>query len=115
MGLPSRRQSPKKICPAGDRLLVRRWHEPAAKKDDAEQLRDRPIRATIVAVGPGYLEDGERLPLVEVIDPDRGGTSDVEVGDTIIFPEWCGYEIEQDGEKLYIVECCEVMAVERDA
>lgn len=93
-----------KIQPTGDRVLIKESlsgvHEKtasgifiptSAEKDSGAK------RGTVVAVGPGKMEDGKRITL------------SVSVGDTVLF-QW-GEKVVIDGEEYYVVRDTEIMAV----
>lgn len=90
------------VRPLHDRILVRRL-------EDGEQhvgaivipdsAKEKPQRATVVAVGNGKLnEEGERLPL------------DVHEGDTILFGKYSGQEIRLDNVDYLIMKEDDVLA-----
>ena len=54
----------------------------------------------MVAVGPGKLNDGERLPM------------DVKSGDRVLIGKYSGNEIKIDGEELVILREDEILGVE---
>ena len=54
---------------------------------------------TVVAVGPGRFEDGNRVPL------------DVAVGDKVIYSKYGGTEVKVEGEDLLILSARDVLAI----
>ncbi len=91
-----------KIRPLNDRLIV--------KRDDADNkiglvivpdtAKQPPLVGMVIAVGPGNIgEDGKRTPL------------DVKEGDSVIFRQYGGTEIEIEGEKLLILAEADVLGV----
>jgi len=93
------------ISPRGERVLIRLFEESERDKktpsgiilpDNAE--REKSDRGTVVAVGPGKLEEnGKRTPL------------DIAVGDKVLF-QW-GEKVEYDGVEYYLVSESNVLAV----
>ena len=91
------------IRPVGDRLVVRR--------DDVSDVTpggivlpnnatEKPSRGKVVAVGPGKLrEDGGRCDM------------DVADGDTVIFNNYSGTEVELDGETYLVLRESDVLFV----
>ncbi|MEP6462847.1 MAG: co-chaperone GroES, partial [Frankiaceae bacterium] len=81
------------IKPLEDRIVV--------QPSDAEQTtasgivipdtaKEKPQEGTVLAVGPGRFEDGNRVPL------------DVTVGDKVLYSKYGGTEVKYNGEE-YLV------------
>jgi len=65
-----------------------------------DTIKDKPMRATVVAVGAGRrTEDGTRVPL------------DVQAGDQILFAKYGGTEFTLDDEELLILSEKDILAV----
>ena len=90
------------IKPLEDRIVV--------KPLDAEQTtasglvipdtaKEKPQEGSVVAVGPGRFEDGNRVPL------------DVAVGDKVIYSKYGGTEVKYSGDELLILSARDVLAV----
>ncbi len=92
------------IKPLEDRIVV--------KPVEAEQVtasglvipdtatKEKPQEATVVAVGPGRVDDnGKRIPL------------DVAVGDSVIFSKYGGTELKFGGEEYLVLSARDVLAV----
>ena len=92
------------IKPLEDRIVV--------KPVEAEQVtasglvipdtatKEKPQEATVVAVGPGRVDDnGKRIPL------------DVAVGDNVIFSKYGGTELKFGGEEYLVLSARDVLAV----
>ena len=90
------------IRPLYDRIIVKRDQslaETAGGIALPEQYRQIPKRGTVVAVGPGYQsKDGGLVPLI------------LKVGDRVIFVDYAGTEIEENGEKLSIMRESDITA-----
>jgi chaperonin GroES len=90
------------IVPLGDRLILEPMAEKSAKTDSGIYIpetvkEDRGAkRATVVAVGPGRIDDGKRIPV------------DIEPGDTVLY-QW-GETVTVDGVEYVIVRESEVIA-----
>lgn len=91
------------ITPMADRLVV----EP---REEAEEMRgglyipdtakEKPQEGTVVAVGPGRLnDDGERIPM------------EVKVGDRILYGKYAGTEVTIDGNVYLIVKEGDALAI----
>lgn len=91
------------IKPLGDRIVVKPSPKEARTAsgivipDSAKQ--DAPSKGTVVAVGPGRYEDGERVPL------------GVSLGDEVLFSKYGFDEVKIDGTEYYILSESAVLAV----
>jgi chaperonin GroES len=82
------------IQPTGDNVLVRPEKGERVLHSGIvvpEINRDRRVCGEVLAVGPGRWEDGVRVPV------------QVEVGDRVMFGEYAGTEIHQEGEPLFLI------------
>ena len=91
------------IAPLGDRVVV----SPA---EETEQMRgglyipdtakEKPQQGTVVAAGPGRLnDDGDRVPM------------EVKPGDRVLYGKYSGTEVSLHGEDYLIVRESDVLAV----
>jgi chaperonin GroES len=64
-----------------------------------DTAKEKPQEGSVVAVGPGKFEDGQRTPL------------DVKVGDTVVYSKYGGTEVKVDGEDYLILSARDVLAV----
>ncbi len=91
------------ISPMADRIVV----EPS---EEAEEMRgglyipdtakEKPQQGTVVAAGPGRLnDDGDRIPM------------EVAVGDLVLYGKYAGTEVSLDGNDYLIVKESDVLAV----
>jgi chaperonin GroES len=91
-----------KVRPLSDRILVKR-------EDPAETVRggiiipdnakEKPQEAVVVAVGPGKVDDGKRVPL------------ELKAGDRILIGKYSGTEVKIDGVEHIILREEDVLAV----
>lgn len=83
-----------KIRPLGDRVVLEAVKEEEKTKSGiflpATADREKPEQAKVVAVGPGKMEDGKRVPM------------DVKVGDNVIFTKYGPNEV-KIGDKEYLI------------
>lgn len=92
-----------KVTPIDDRVVV----QPSAAKDKTdsgiilpESAKEKPLTGTVIAVGPGKLnDDGSRAELT------------VKKGDTVLYGKYGGTEIELDGEEVKILRESEILGV----
>ena len=64
-----------------------------------DTAKEKPQQGEIVAVGPGPLREGKRVPM------------DVKVGDKVLYGKYSGTEVTLDGEQLLILRESDVLAV----
>lgn len=83
-----------KLKPLGDRVVIEVIEEEAKTESGivlpASVDKERPEQGKIVAVGPGKIVKGERIPL------------DVKVGDTVLFTKYGPNEVKV-GETEYLI------------
>mgnify|MGYP002660201448 FL=1 len=90
------------IKPLADKVVV--------KVEEAEQTtasgivlstsaQEKPAFATVVAVGPGGVVDGENVEMT------------VKVGDKVVTSKYSGTEIKLDGEEYTIVSQSDILAI----
>lgn len=96
------------IKPLGDRVVVK---FPESEEEETESGivlpdtvdKEEKGEGEVVATGPGkLLDNGER------------GEMEVEVGDTVIFKEWGGEDVEVEGEEYQIVSHSDIVAILED-
>ena len=91
----------KKIKPLSDHVLVQRVESLSQKGGIyiPESAKEKPQEAKVIAVGPGKVEDGKRVPL------------EVKVGDNVLITKYGGTEITYNDEKYIILREEDVIAV----
>ena len=89
------------IHPLGSRIVV----EPAEGDEAtasgifiAQTSKEKPQKGTVLAVGPGDWEEGQRSPM------------DVKAGDTVLFAKYAGTEFKHEGEEYLIISQKDVLA-----
>ena len=92
-----------KIRPLQDRVIVRRVKEEEKTKGGLfipDTAKEKPVEATVVAVGNGkVLEDGTVRKL------------DVKAGDRVLFGKYSGTEVKIDGEEHLIMREDDILGV----
>ncbi len=91
------------LTPLRNRVVLQKI-EPEEKQTEGgivipDTAQDQPQRAEVIAVGPGYMENGE------VVEPD------VEEGDIVLFSQYSGTEVEFSGEELLVMDAGDLLAV----
>ena len=64
-----------------------------------DTAKEKPQEGTVLAVGPGRFENGQRLPL------------DIAEGDTVIFSKYGGTEVKFGADEYLILSARDVLAV----
>jgi chaperonin GroES len=88
------------VTPLHDRVLVRRMENNETAKEGIiipDSAKEKPQEGEVVAIGPGRVEKGHRVPL------------DVAVGDRIWFGKYTGSEITVDGQEYLILREEEIL------
>lgn len=92
-----------KITPLHDRIVV----EAAAKEETTasgiilpDTAQEKPLRGTVLAVGPGKMLDSGKIAPVEV-----------KVGDTVLYGKYSGTEVTVDGNEYVILRSDDVLAI----
>jgi chaperonin GroES len=92
-----------KIRPLHDRILVKRLDAEQKTKGGIiipDSAKEKPIEATVIAVGNGRTNDkGEVRPL------------EVKAGDRVLFGKYSGTEVKIDGEEHLILKEDDVLAI----
>ncbi|MBU6145791.1 MAG: co-chaperone GroES [Paenibacillaceae bacterium] len=90
------------IKPLGDRVVI----EAVAREETTasgivlpDTAKEKPQEGKVLAVGPGAVKDGVRVPL------------DVAVGDRVIFSKYAGTEVKFEGRELMIMRESDILAV----
>ncbi len=91
------------IKPLGDRVVIR----PAQREEVTasgvflpDTAKEKPQRGTVLAVGPGKLDDnGKRTPL------------EVTTGATVLYAKYAGTEVKVENEDLLIVSEKDILAI----
>jgi len=93
-----------KLRPLADRVVV----EPAEREETfaggelilPETAKEKPQQGTVLAAGPGRLDEaGKRVAL------------EVKVGDQVLYAKYAGTEIKVDNKKLLILKEADILAV----
>jgi chaperonin GroES len=91
------------IKPLADRVLVRRLEDDKEQKVGdiiiPDTAKEKPQEAEVVAVGPGSLDDGKRVP------------PEVKAGDKVLIGKYSGTEVKIEGEEYLIIREDELLAI----
>ena len=90
------------IKPLEDRIVVQAVEAETTTASGIvipDTAKEKPQEGTVLAVGPGRFEDGNRVPL------------DVKVGDKVLYSKYGGTEVKYSGEEYLILSARDVLAV----
>ena len=91
------------IKPLEDRIVIRQLEAEQVTASGLvipDTAKEKPQEGTVIAVGPGRIDDnGNRVPL------------DVSVGDVVIYSKYGGTEVKYNGEEYLILSARDVLAV----
>ncbi len=90
------------LQPLGDRVVLKVKESDEKTKSGIvlpDSSKEKPVQATVVAVGSGEIIDGKKVPL------------ELKVGDTVVYSKYSGTEIKIDDEDYLIVKQNDILAV----
>ena len=91
-----------KLNPLADRVVVKMVELEETTKSGiilTASSKEKNQVAEVLAVGPGELKDGVRIPM------------SVKVGDKVVTSEYCGTKIKLDGTEYVIVSESDILAI----
>jgi chaperonin GroES len=92
-----------KIRPLSDRVLVKRLDEAEEQSVGGiiipDTAKEKPQEAEVVAIGPGRLEDGNRV------------APEVSKGDKVLIGKYSGTEVKVDGDDYLIMREDDILAI----
>ena len=92
-----------KLQPLGDRIVVQalaREEKTASGLYLPDTAQEKPIKGTVLAVGPGKILDNGQLQKIEI-----------KVGDVVLFDKYGGNEVKVDGEDYLIMQERQVIGI----
>jgi chaperonin GroES len=96
---------PYSIKPLADRLVVKPLEQEVQTFAGGELVlpdtaKEKPQQGEVIAVGPGRIEDGERVPL------------EIRVGDKVVFAKYAGTKYKtEDGDEIQFMKESDILAV----
>ncbi len=90
-----------KIHPLEDRVVIMPSDEAEAMRGGLyipDTAKEKPTQGEVVAVGPGRVEKGDRIPM------------DLKVGDKVIYGKYSGTPFTLDGEEVIIIKASDILA-----
>lgn len=94
-----------KIVPLEDRVVVKVLEEEEKTASGIvlpDTAKEKPQKATVLAVGPGRYDGGDLIPI------------DLKEGDVVIFSKYGGTEIKVDGGEVLILRGSDILAKIKD-
>ncbi len=90
-----------KVQPLADRVAIRPLEETETMRGGLfipDTAKEKPQQGEIIAVGPGRVEKGEKVPM------------ELKVGDRVLYGKYSGTEVRIDDEDILIVKESDVLA-----
>ncbi|MFY9276279.1 MAG: co-chaperone GroES [Clostridium sp.] len=90
------------IKPLGDRVVIQKLEAETTTKSGillTGTAKEQPQEAKVVAIGPGAVVDGKRVPM------------DVEVGNKVLYSKYAGTDVKVDGEEYIILKQDDILAI----
>ncbi|MFT5992618.1 MAG: chaperonin GroES [Flavobacteriales bacterium] len=90
------------VKPLNDRVLVQRVESEAKSAGGIiipDTAKEKPQEGVVTAIGPGKLEDGNRVPM------------QVAVGERVLFGKYSGTDVTVAGEELVLLREEEIYAI----
>src|SRR5690349_3001365 len=90
-----------KILPLADRVAIRPIEETEAMKGGLyipDTAKEKPIQGEVIAVGPGRMEKGQRVPM------------ELKVGDRVVYGKYTGSQVELEDEEIILIKESDVIA-----
>jgi chaperonin GroES len=90
-----------KVFPLADRVAIRPAEETGEMRGGLyipDTAKEKPIQGDVIAVGPGRLEKGQRIPM------------ELKVGDRVVYGKYTGSQVELDDEEIILIKEADVIA-----
>ena len=90
-----------KICPLAERVAIRPTEETQERRGGLyipDTAKEKPIQGEVIAVGPGRMEKGQRVPM------------ELNVGDRVVYGKYTGSLVELEEEEIVLIKESDVIA-----
>lgn len=90
-----------KVFPLADRVAIRPTEETQQMKGGLyipDTAKEKPVQGKIIAVGPGRMVKGERVPM------------ELKVGDLVVYGKYTGSPVELDDQEIILIKESDVIA-----
>ncbi|MBI1809523.1 MAG: co-chaperone GroES [Gemmatimonadetes bacterium] len=91
-----------KVAPLADRVVVKPLEETEQMRGGLyipDTAKEKPQQGEVMAVGPGRVEDGKRVPM------------EVKAGDKVLYGKYSGTEVTIEGDQMLILRESDILAV----
>src|SRR5438045_1133297 len=90
-----------KVYPLADRVAIRPMEETEEMRGGLyipDTAKEKPIQGEVIAVGPGRMEKGQRVPM------------ELKVSDRVVYGKYTGSQVELDEEEIILIKESDVIA-----
>ena len=90
------------IKPLGDRVVIKKLEAETTTKSGillTGTAKEQPQEAEVVAIGPGAVVDGNRIPM------------EVAVGNKVLYSKYAGTDVKVDGGEYIILKQDDILAI----
>ena len=90
------------IKPLGDRVVIKKLEAETTTKSGivlTGSAKQQPQEAEVVAIGPGAVVDGNRIPM------------EVAVGNKVLYSKYAGTDVKVDGQEYIILKQDDILAI----
>ena len=90
------------IKPLGDRVVIKKLEAETTTKSGivlTGSAKEQPQEAEVVAIGPGAVVDGNRIPM------------EVAVGNKVLYSKYAGTDVKVDGQEYIILKQYDILAI----
>jgi chaperonin GroES len=101
MAIATKTKAKLKVFPLADRVAIRPMEETEGMRGGLyipDTAKEKPIQGEIIAVGPGRMEKGQRVPM------------ELKVGDRVVYGKYTGSQVELDDEEIILIKESDVIA-----
>src|SRR5437870_9689686 len=89
------------VVALADRVAIRPMEETEEMKGGLyipDTAKEKPIQGEVIAVGPGRMEKGQRVPM------------ELKVGDRVVYGKYTGSQVELEEEEIILIKESDVIA-----
>ncbi len=90
-----------KIFPLAERVAIRPTEETQERRGGLyipDTAKEKPIQGEVIAVGPGRMEKGQRVPM------------ELKVGDRVVYGKYTGSLVKLEEEEIILIKESDVIA-----
>ena len=101
MAIATKAKAKLTVFPLADRVAIRPMEETEEMKGGLyipDTAKEKPIQGEVIAVGPGRMEKGQRVPM------------ELKVGDRVVYGKYTGSQVELEEEEIILIKESDVIA-----